>query len=108
MNNILIDKTSGKGVCVTELDTVMLGLLMLEFGDTIRFGANTAMEDEIDLSKVSLDLELFEAYTKEFLEGYKGSLVSPEVEQLPMGALTMTLECGMHFQTNYLQGDNYF
>ena len=53
MNNILIDKTSGKGVCVTDLDTVMLGLLMLDFGDSIRFGANTAMEDEIDLLKVS-------------------------------------------------------
>lgn len=108
MNNILMDKTTGKGICVIDLDTVMPGLSVFDFGDSIRFGANTAMEDEVDLSKVSLDLELFEAYTKGFLEGCQGSLVPEEVEQLSMGALTMTLECGMRFLTDYLQGDHYF
>lgn len=108
MNNILMDKATGKGICVIDLDTVMPGLSVFDFGDSIRFGANTALEDETNLSKVSLDLELFEAYTKGFLEGCKGSLVPEEVEQLPMGALTMTLECGMRFLTDYLQGDHYF
>ncbi len=108
MNNVLIDNATGKGICVIDLDTVMPGLSVFDFGDSIRFGANTAMEDEIDLSKVSLDLELFEVYTKGFLEGCRGSLVPGEIEQLPAGAVIMTLECGMRFLTDYLQGDHYF
>ena len=79
-----------------------------DFGDSIRFGANTAVEDERDLSKVSLDLELFETYVKGYLEGCKGSLTEAEVEMLSYGALTMTLECGMRFLTDHLQGDVYF
>lgn len=108
MNNILMDKTTGKGICVIDLDTVMPGLSVFDFGDSIRFGANTAMEDEIDLTKVSLDLALFEAYTRGFLEGCQGSLKTAEIDMLPMGAITMTLECGMRFLTDYLQGDRYF
>jgi len=108
LNNILIDKTTGKGICVLDLDTVMPGLSINDFGDSIRFGANTAAEDETDLSKVSIDLELFELYTKGYLEGCNGSLIQKEMEMLPMGAKLMTLECGMRFLTDYLQGDTYF
>lgn len=108
LNNIMIDNKTGKGICVVDLDTVMPGLSINDFGDSIRFGANTAEEDETDLSKVSLDLELFELYTKGFLEGCNGSLTAKELDMLPMGAKLMTLECGMRFLTDYLQGDTYF
>ena len=98
----------GKGVCVIDLDTVMPGLAVNDFGDSIRFGASTAAEDETDLSKVSCSMELFEAYTKGFIEGCGGSLTAREIELLPMGAKVMTYECGMRFLTDYLQGDVYF
>ena len=108
LNNIMMDKETGKGICVIDLDTVMPGLAINDFGDSIRFGANTAQEDERDISKVSLSLELFELYTKGFLEGCNGSLTKKEIEMLPMGAKLMTLECGMRFLTDHLQGDTYF
>ena len=108
LNNVMIDNDTGKGICVIDLDTVMPGLSIFDFGDSIRFGANTALEDEKDLSKVSLELNLYEIYTKGFLEGCDGSLTQKELEMLPMGAKIMTLECGMRFLTDYLQGDIYF
>ena len=108
LNNIMIDKATGKGICVIDLDTVMPGLAMNDFGDSIRFGASTAAEDEQDLSKVSCSMELFEIYVKGFLEGCGGSLTPREVELLPMGAKVMTYECGMRFLTDYLEGDHYF
>lgn len=108
LNNIMMDKKTGKGICVIDLDTVMPGLAINDFGDSIRFGANTAKEDERDVSKVSLNLDLFELYTKGFLKGCDGSLTKKEIEMLPMGAKLMTLECGMRFLTDYLQGDIYF
>lgn len=108
LNNIMIDNQTGKGICVIDLDTVMPGLSLYDFGDSIRFGANTAAEDETDLSKVSLSTELYEIYVKGYLEGCKGSLTELETELLPMGAKMMTLECGMRFLTDYLQGDTYF
>lgn len=108
LNNIMIDNSTGKGICVIDLDTVMPGLAIFDFGDSIRFGANTAVEDERDLSKVSLDLALFETYVKGYLEGCSGSLTDLEIALLPYGAKTMTMECGMRFLTDYLQGDHYF
>jgi len=108
LNNIMIDNKTGRGICVIDLDTVMPGLSINDFGDSIRFGANTAEEDEIDLSKVSLDLDLFELFTKGFLKGCNGSLTKKELDMLSMGAKLMTLECGMRFLTDYLQGDIYF
>ncbi len=108
LNNILIDNKTGKGICVIDLDTVMPGLSIYDYGDSIRFGANTAAEDETNLSKVSLNLDLFEVFTKGYLEGCNGSLTDKEIEMLPMGAKLMTLECGMRFLTDYLQGDTYF
>lgn len=108
LNNIMLDPKTHKAVCVIDLDTVMPGLSVHDFGDAIRFGANTAAEDEPDASKASLSLELFEIYVKGFLEGCNNRLTAKEVEMLPMGAKMMTLECGMRFLTDYLQGDTYF
>ena len=108
LNNVMLDAKTGKAVCVVDLDTVMPGLSINDFGDAIRFGANTAAEDETDLSKVSLDLNLFEVYTKGFLAGCNNSLTKEELEMLPMGAKMMTLECGMRFLTDFLEGDVYF
>lgn len=108
LNNVMLDNTTGKGLCVIDLDTVMPGLAVNDFGDSIRFGASTAAEDEKNLDKVSCSMELFEAYTKGFVGGCDGKLTAREMELLPMGAKTMTYECGMRFLTDYLQGDHYF
>ena len=108
LNNIMIDDETHKGICVIDLDTVMPGLAMNDFGDSIRFGASTAAEDEKDLDKVWCDLRLFELYVKGFIEGCGGKLTKKEIELLPMGAKVMTYECGMRFLTDYLQGDVYF
>lgn len=108
LNNIMIDNVTGKGICVIDLDTVMPGFSVTDFGDSIRFGANTGEEDERDLSRISLDLELFEVYTRGFLEGCNRSLSETEINLLPAGARLMTLECGIRFLTDYLEGDTYF
>ena len=108
LNNIMIDNATGKGICVIDLDTVMPGLAVNDFGDSIRFGASTADEDERDLSKVEMDLSLFELYTQGFLEGCGGSLTEAEIGAMPMAAKLMTLECGIRFLGDYLDGDRYF
>lgn len=108
LNNVMLDNTTRKGICVVDLDTVMPGLAVNDFGDSIRFGANTAPEDEQDLTKVSCDLELFEPYVQGFLTGCGGSLTGNELDMLVMGAKVMTYECGMRFLTDYLEGDVYF
>ena len=108
LNNVLMDEKSGEGVCIIDLDTVMPGLAINDFGDSIRFGANHSAEDETDLGKVNLDVELFSVYTAAFLEGAGGSLTAKEIEYLPWGAKLMTLECGIRFLTDYLEGDVYF
>ena len=108
LNNILFDANDGHAVAVIDLDTVMPGYSVNDFGDSIRFGANTAAEDERDLDKVSLDLELFEVYAKGFIKGCRGRLTEKEISLMPVGAIMMTLECGMRFLTDYLDGDVYF
>ncbi len=108
LNNILFDADSKKALCIIDLDTVMPGLSHYDFGDSIRFGASTGAEDETDLSKIELDLNLFEAFVKGFLEGCDGSLTTLEIETLPMGAKLMTYECGIRFLADYLDGDVYF
>lgn len=108
LNNIMIDDKTGKAICVIDLDTVMPGLAANDFGDSIRFGASTAVEDEQDLSKVSCDLHLFEVYTKGFIEGCGDALTDLELDLLPMGAILMTFECGIRFLTDHLEGDHYF
>lgn len=107
-NNVLMDNATGKGLCVIDLDTVMPGLAVNDFGDSIRFGASTGAEDEKDLSKISCDMELYDIYTKGFLEGCGDTLTNTEIESLPIGAKVMTYECGMRFLTDYLSGDTYF
>ena len=107
-NNVLIDSATGKGLCVIDLDTVMPGLAVNDFGDSIRFGASTGAEDEKDLSKISCDMDLYDIYTKGFLEGCGDTLTNTEIESLPIGAKVMTYECGMRFLTDYLSGDTYF
>ena len=108
LNNILIDRESGEGICVIDLDTVMPGLAINDFGDSIRFGANHSAEDERDLTKVNFDLELFDVYAAGFLEGAGGALTETELDYLPWGAKLMTLECGIRFLTDYLEGNHYF
>ncbi len=108
LNNILFDAYTHKPVAVIDLDTVMPGYSVNDFGDSIRFGANTAAEDEVDLSKVSLDLELYHAFAKGFLKGCNGKLTDKEIELMPIGARMMTFECGMRFLTDYIEGDHYF
>lgn len=108
LNNVMIDEKTGKGLCVIDLDTVMPGSALYDFGDSIRFGASTGAEDEPDLDRVSLDLELFEAYTKGFLEGCAGSLTEEETRLFPSGAKVITFEQGMRFLGDYLQGDIYY
>ena len=108
LNNILFDDKTGEAVCVIDLDTVMPGYSVNDFGDSIRFGANTAAEAETDLSKVSLDLELFRTYADGFIKGCGGKLTKKELELLPVGAMMMTFECGMRFLTDHLEGDVYF
>ena len=108
LNNVLLDEKTNEGICIIDLDTVMPGLVLYDFGDSIRFGANHCAEDETDLSKVNLDIELFAVYTAAFLEGTGGTLSNAEIAYLPWGAKLMTLECGIRFLTDYLVGDQYF
>ena len=108
LNNVLIDEKTQEGICIIDLDTTMPGLSIYDFGDSIRFGANHCAEDEKDLSKVNFDIELYTRYTRGFLEGAQGGLTEAELEYLPWGAKLMTLECGIRFLTDYLDGDHYF
>lgn len=108
LNNVLLDAKTGRGVCVIDLDTVMPGLAAYDFGDSIRFGANTAKEDERDLSKVKLSLTMYRAFAEGYLSEAGSVLCRREIELLPMGAKLMTLECGMRFLADHLNGDKYF
>lgn len=108
LNNILFDAETGKGLCIIDLDTIMPGLAANDFGDSIRFGASTAAEDEKNLDLVHFDIELYRLYVKGYLDATKDVLTQEELESLPWGARLMTLECGTRFLTDYLQGDTYF
>lgn len=108
MSNVLIDNNTGDAVCVIDLDTVMPGLTAFDYGDSIRAGATTAAEDEVDLSKVHFDLDLYKAYTEGFLGAAGKALTETEIRTLPVGAKLMTLEVGMRFLADYLNGDVYF
>ncbi|MBQ3904822.1 MAG: aminoglycoside phosphotransferase family protein [Eubacterium sp.] len=108
LNNVMFDKKTGECVCVIDLDTVMPGLALYDFGDSIRFGASTAAEDESNLDKVSLDLDYFRAYAEGYLSEAGETLSYREKKQLAYSAKLMTLECGMRFLTDYLNGNIYF
>jgi len=107
LNNVLLNEFTHKSLCVLDLDTVMPGLSLYDFGDAIRFGASTAAEDEPKLSKVSLDLRLFEVYAKGYLESVP-CLTEEEIRLLPLSAFVMTVEVAVRFLKDYLDGDLYF
>ncbi len=108
LNNVMIDNKTGKGICVIDLDTVMPGSMLYDFGDSIRFGASSAAEDEKDLSKVYCVPVLYEEYASGFLSEMKECITQEEAKLLHDGAIMMTFECGMRFLTDYLDGDTYF
>ncbi len=107
-NNVLIDEITGKGICLVDLDTVMPGLSLYDFGDAIRFGTNRAGEEERDLSRVRLEMNLYEMFCRGYLEEVGNMLTLAELENLPFAARLITLECGIRFLTDYLKGDVYF
>ena len=108
INNVLLDEATGKGICVIDLDTVMPGLSAYDFGDSIRTGANDCAEDEPDQSKVHFDLHLYEVFAKGYLSTAGSTMQTAEKKSLAWGAKLMTLECGIRFLTDYLEGDHYF
>lgn len=108
LNNVMFDEDTDEAICVIDLDTVMPGLALYDFGDSIRFGANTCDEDEKDVSKVKIDLDYFKAYAKGFLKEAGGSFNQCEIDNLAFSAKLMTLECAMRFLTDYINGDVYF
>ena len=108
LNNILFDDETNEGICVIDLDTIMPGFSLYDFGDAIRFGANTTREDDDNLDNVKISLELFESYAEGFLSASAKALTMAEVENLAFSSMLMTLECGIRFLTDYLDGDVYF
>lgn len=108
LSNVMIDDQSKKALCLIDLDTVMVGSLLYDYGDALRLGASTALEDESDLSKVSISLSLFESFTEGFLLETKNIITPEEVRSLYDGYLLMTFEVGMRFLDDYLDGDRYF
>lgn len=108
LNNILMDADSLKARAVIDLDTIMPGSMLYDFGDSIRFGASTAAEDEKNLELVHFDRSLFEAYTRGYYAAVADSITPKEVELLPYSAYLLTMECGIRFLTDYLMGDVYF
>lgn len=107
LNNVLLDAKTRKALCIVDLDTVMPGSSLYDFGDAIRFGASTAAEDERDLSRVEMSLDRFRVFTLGYVRSCPG-LTEKELELLPLGAKTMTMECGVRFLTDHLNGDQYF
>ncbi len=108
LNNVMIDERTMRPLAILDLDTVMPGYGPDDFGDAIRYGANSAVEDEEDLSKVTIDLGKFKAFAEGFIEGLGGKIPSSEIKLYPDGAMKMTYECGLRFLTDYLSGDTYF
>lgn len=108
LNNVLIDDVSGKGICITDLDTVMPGLAHYDFGDMIRTGATSADEDETDLGKVGVRMDFYEAILSGFCRKAGSFLSNDELELLPFGGKLITYEIGVRFLTDYLNGDKYF
>ena len=107
-NNVMIDEETGEGVCVIDLDTVMPGLSLYDFGDSVRSGANPAAEDERDISKVEMSLDIFDRLAHGYLDAARDFLTPTEVDYLSFSARLMTFECGMRFLTDHLNGDVYF
>ena len=107
-NNIMIDDETGKAICVIDLDTVMSGLSLYDFGDAIRSGCSTATEDETNLADVTIDLNLYKKFVEGVMEECEDTLNSYEIENIPFSAKLITMELAMRFLTDYLNGDTYF
>ena len=108
INNVMLDETTGKGVCVIDLDTVMPGSVLYDFGDEVRTSTASAAEDEPDLAKVNFDLGLFRALVEGYLSSAGAFLTEAERGLLPFSGRLLTFECGLRFLTDYLEGDVYF
>jgi hypothetical protein len=108
INNVLFDKDTGEAKTVIDLDTVMPGLVVHDFGDAVRFAANSAAEDEPDLSKVKLDMDKFRAFSEGFIRAVSTSLTPIEIKTMALGAFTMTVELATRFLDDYITGDQYF
>ena len=108
INNILFDEDTGRAVCVIDLDTVMPGSMLYDFGDALRMGGSTAAEDETDLEKVWFNVDAFESFAKGYLSEMKTALTKTEMKLLPLSVKLLTYECGVRFLTDYLNGDTYF
>lgn len=108
LNNVLFDDETKKAICVIDLDTIMPGSLAYDFGDAVRSGCSTALEDEKNLDIVHFDLNLFDSFTKGFLSGIGDNITGAELELLPYAGIIMTFECGTRFLTDFLSGDTYF
>ena len=107
-SNILFDANTFEHLSVIDLDTVMPGLVAFDFGDAIRTAASTGEEDERDLDKVAIDMDKYEAFTRGFVGEVGDAITEAERDSLAMGAIAMTLECGLRFLTDYINGDKYF
>jgi Ser/Thr protein kinase RdoA (MazF antagonist) len=108
VNNVLFDSCGKEVLCVIDLDTVMPGYVLSDFGDFMRTGANTGKEDDTDLNKVSINLPVFEAYTKGYLRTAKDFLTETEIENLALGAKLLTYMQTVRFLTDYIDGDIYY
>ena len=108
INNILFDAKTGEAICVIDLDTVMPGSMLCDFGDALRMGASTGAEDETDLDTVWFDVDMFRIFAEGYLKELGDSITDREVELLAFSAKLMTYECGIRFLTDYLNGDTYF
>ena len=108
INNILFDAVTGEAVCVIDLDTVMPGSMLYDFGDALRMGGSTAAEDEVDLDKVWFDVEAFKYFANGYFSEMKDYLTDAEKELIPFSVKLLTYECGIRFLTDYLNGDTYF
>lgn len=107
-NNVMIDNETGRAICVLDLDTVMPGSALYDYGDAIRFGASTAAEDEMDITKISLDMDKTRAFTEGFIAETNGFLTGDELRLLPLGIKVITCELAMRFLKDYLENDVYF
>ena len=108
LNNVMLDDATGEGICVIDLDTVMPGLALYDFGDMVRTTTSPAKEDERDLSKVTMQFPMFEALARGYLSSATEFLTSAEKKFLPFSGKLITFEIGLRFLTDYLAGDTYF
>ncbi len=108
LNNVLFDSDSKKAICVIDLDTIMPGSALYDFGDGVRTSASTTAEDDPDFTKMGIDEDIYSAYVSGFLDGTAGSLTEKEIELLPFSVKLLTAEVAMRFLTDYLEGDTYF